>query len=505
MNANEEVENLRTAASVHATLATSQQEDGSKSVADQVAEHVAAIRVDLDARHEERMRQNDESFKARGVKMAAQLSDKLRDGKTKIRQELTVEHEEALQRLQTEHAQEIERLQARHQEELDELRRAEEAKFAELKATSQQADQTESSQPDNANVKAEVSKPSGTWQPTDQEIKLLIQNNDLIKGLLRSNVTRQVVKVKEELTAQFKEEQEKAIAEVQSKSEMAKEHAIALAAKKTSLQLNMATNKAKVGDLKLGYVSNAAQETPQKPVSEVWTIAKDLKLPPASTTASSVASATGGQPPPSAAKPPTPTTGMFGRPTPLTHPAKANMPQGQQVALHSEPTVEQPAPADGATQNQNAQQNQAQEPRAQPQSSAPTGPQAGAQPQPAFTAPTGPGQSGQGQHANPATGPAASRGSGIPRGGSMRGNPNTRGAPNQRGRGSGIARGAPHAIDTNRAAQGAAQGRGSPNSALNAGAKQFVPGNKRPADESQGGDGKRIRGGSGGGRGGNQS
>ena len=64
-----------------------------------------------------------------------------------------------------------------------------------------------------------------------------------------------------------------------------------------------------------------------------------------------------------------------------------------------------------------------------------------------------------------------------------------------------MGRGGPQALDINRS-QGQQVGRGSPTSAgLNAGAKQFIPGNKRPRDDGQdgrdGGNGKKIRGGGG--------
>ena len=76
-----------------------------------------------------------------------------------------------------------------------------------------------------------------------------------------------------------------------------------------------------------------------------------------------------------------------------------------------------------------------------------------------------------------------------------------RGNPMSRGRGAGVGRGGSQGLDTSRS-QGQQIGRGSPTSAgLNAGAKQFVPGNKRPRDDGQdgreGGNGKKIRGGGG--------
>ena len=511
-----DAEELRINASVAATLSNAPQEDGTKSVADQVAEHVAAVRAELESRHNERVEQNDERYKQKVKDMAGQLSKKLQDSKAQLRQTLQAdvqtEHQQALQNLRVEHTQEIEQLQARHQNEMDELRRLEEAKFAQLKASSQKHNQ-----PQASTDGTEGQKPPAGWQPSEQEMKSLIQSSDFAKGLLRANVTKQVHKTKEELTAQLKEEHEKNVAlqisDLQSKADAAKEHAVALAGKKSALQLNLATSKAKSSQFKLDIVQKAAQDTPQKPVQEVWTVVKDAKPPAAPAAPPGTASA--GQPQQAATNAQTPTTSTFGRPTPALQPARVNSPQTQlaadstnkQGAPSGAATFGRPTPAGPAPQVQipNAEPNQAQK-LAAPQSAAnaPNGPQEPAQAQPASNAPVGPAQGAQNHHSSAGTGPAALRGlsSGIPRGGSMRGNPTARGGPGiPRGRGSGIARGAPQSIDTSRA-QGTQQGRGSPNSALNVGAKQFVPGNKRPREESQdgqGGDGKRIRGGGGGG------
>ena len=56
----QDVENLRTSASVHTALTNASVEDGSKPIADQVAEHVEAVRAELEARHNERIKQVDE-------------------------------------------------------------------------------------------------------------------------------------------------------------------------------------------------------------------------------------------------------------------------------------------------------------------------------------------------------------------------------------------------------------------------------------------------------------
>ena len=493
-----DAENLKTAASVNSTLANAPGEDGSKSVAEQVAEHVATVRTELEARHNERVQQNEDAFRLRSKNMAAQLSDKLREARLKIRQELAAEHEQVIQKLTTEHTQDIEKLEARHKDEMEELRQVEEAKFAELKASSHQESQAQTPPDGRTEVKTEIQKPSGVWQPSQQEIRTLIQNNDFLKGILKQNLTKHVNKSKEDLTAQLKEQHEKALADNQSKNDAAKEHAVALAGKKSSLQLNMATNKSKILEFKLGLVNKAAQETPQKPVQEVWILVKDAKPPvapiAAPTAAPTVAPPEQTQQAASKAQPPT--TSTFGRPTPAAQPAMADSLQSQQSVPNSTTTFGQPTPATADIQNHSLDVQSSQEPKPtlQPTSDTPTGPEQPEKSRSASNLPTVSGQNVQTQPHTAGSGPAPSRGSGIPRGGMIRGNATTRGGPNSRARGSGIARGATRSTDTNRAAQGAQQNKGSPNSALNAGAKQFVPGNKRPSEDPQGGDGKRIRG-----------
>lgn len=97
--AQQDAENLRTTASVNASFANASTEDGSKSVAAQVAEHVEAIRAELEARHSERVRAVDETLRKRTDVMKANLTKKLTEGKAQIRQSLAAEHEQALQAL----------------------------------------------------------------------------------------------------------------------------------------------------------------------------------------------------------------------------------------------------------------------------------------------------------------------------------------------------------------------------------------------------------------------
>lgn len=552
--AQQDAENFRTTASVNASIANAPTEDGSTSIADQVAEHVEAIRAELEARHNERVKAVDETLQKRTDVMKANLTKKLTEGKSQIRQSLAAEHEQALQALKTEHEHELERLRVRHENELEELKRLDKG---------QQATQTANGE---SHVESEGGTPRGPWQPSEAEIRTLAASNDVLRTILRKNVNTQVTKAKEELSARLNEEHEKTltdrIAEVQTKAKSAQEHAVMMEGKKTALQVNLASNKLKIAQFKLDLVDKAAKETPHKAVVEVWTNVKDAKPPTQPANAASPpqqdaakalkppVAMTAGQPnpfaqiaaqqkPPTTAQPqpnpfafqqPPPTTqnqtnpfvgattqhkgregnlqvqpnpfspstsqdkpsqahgqlqqpsgvSTFGRPTPATSPPPSS-PRGQQSPSQQAKLAQQPAASSNTSQSPNQQVPSSQ----QTSNSAPK-----------------PTQGTANHHPNAGTGPGALRGlqqSGLPmaRGGSIRGGASVR------GRGSGIPRGGPQAINT-RGGPGPQAGRGNQTSNLNAGAKQFVPGNKRPRDETQdgqqGGDGtgKRIRGGGGG-------
>lgn len=503
--AQQEVETLRTAASINLALVNAPQEDGSKSVADQVAEHVEAVRKELEARHNVRVKEVDELLERRTNAMKAQLSKKLTEGKAQVRESLQTEHEEALQTLRAKHEQAMEQLRIRHKEELEELKRNEENRFADLRATWDSEHQSQNSTGDPS-VKPESQKSTSPWQPTEEEARSLVQSNDTLKAILRRNVTQQVNKAREEISTRLKEEHEKTLAarikELQVKADTGKEHAVALEGKKTALQVNMANNKVRMSQIKLEIVQKAAQETPQRPVQEVWAIAKDAKLPPAPTS----------QPQQQTSKLQDNVPTTVGQTTPATQVPTVSSPRNEQKttqinAQEPTPTFGLPTPVGPAPKSHSsqAQQNQGQKlAAAQPLSNSANTlqrPPSQANPfQQGSSVPQKPPQGIPGHHPNAGTGPGVLRAlqqSGLPlaRGGSMRGNAGAR------GRGSGVPRGGPQNIDTNRA-QGQPQARASPTSGMNAGAKQFVPGNKRPREDGQdgqqggdGGNGKRIRGG----------
>ena len=598
--AQQDAESLRATASVNDSLGGISAENSDKTISEQLTERVEAIRAELEARYNERVAQLEENYKKRVDAMRTQLNAKLAEGREKAKQSVAAENDQVLQGLKASHEDDLELLRARHQSELADLKQNEESRFSQFKEA--WVSEHPATNKEDSAVKPEGQEAKPVIEISEADARTLIQTNSLVRGVLRKTVETKVNEAKEAVTLQLKEEHEKdladRLAEAQSKANTAKEHAVSMEQKRNQLKVSMSENKAKLANAKLAVVQTAANETPRKPVVEVWEIAKSAKpapAPPSATTgntsgqqsasassnekpapASAQSTQVQGQKPtptpfgqpstsvqgsqPQARNPPQPSLGQpsaplqgaqlqnqkpstssFGKPSFAQPPTfgqpsnlfQGNQPQAQKPApispfglppnyqpqspsiqgnAHQPPpqlqqpatqlglTQEQPnnAPTQASTaqpatdQNANASQreqnpvNGTQQPTRQPPS------------QPNSNIPQKP----QGQN-NPfaqGSGPAAARSlqqSSLPI--AARGGAN-RGAGNQRGRGRG--RGGGHNIE----AQGPQQGRASPTSAgLNPGARQFVPGNKRPREEGQDGqqgdeigNGKRIRGGGGG-------
>lgn len=347
----------------------------------------------------------------------------------------------------------------------------------------------------------------------DAQIREFVATNATVSSIVKANVKRMVAtetkKVKEETEAAVK-------AEYEQKVVNAREQAAALSEKKSALRINMLDRQSKTAQAKFAIVEAAAKETPQKPVVEVWNIAKDAKppAPPAAPTPAQanalpavVHPAAAGTAPPAAAAGPAP-NGMLSHhsqpasrsftdnspapavkeepkpaapaPAPqsaLPQPTKAatgipapgGAPLNNPFGAPAQPTSALPQPVAAAPQQQQQQQ---QPPQGQPQQSQQQQPQTQNQPRGI------PVPSARGAHAGRGARGVYQAGPG-------------RGGQGQRGRG-GFGRGG----------GGAGGGAG-----LNPGAGEFNPsggaaGNKRPRDGTDGGQesargGKRARGGGG--------
>lgn len=548
-------------------------DESSQSVVDQVKLHVEAIRIELEARHDarvnqlearheervnqlearhdERMNQLEETYKKRTENMRNQLTKKLADGKDQMRQALAAEHEDSLNALRLTHQQEVEKLGIRHQDEIAELRRNEESNISQLKETWLREHPTSAVGEENTLV-SEEQAPRSPWKLTEAETREFVSSNATVRSILRSNITTKVKEAKDALAVELKEEHEKVLLqrlkEVQDKAETVKEHAVYTEGKRFALKLNLADNRSKVAHAKLDVVQKAAQETPEKPVGEVWAIAKDAKP---SLQASQISSPTAqnvipaitfGQPTPiTSGSPPTvqrsPPSMIFG--LPASTEARANAQQKTLMGTTDSPIRPQNNQAPTVVASVNPTEEP--QPVAQPVIISPVVPPPAiiqpailqptiSQPpitpppvlqlgsphpaidQPAIAQPTVTQPGSQShlpvklqpknaqQQTSSGIGPGPMRGpqqSGLP---IARGGLN-RGVPNLRGRGQGIGRGGPQTLDTSKA-QGPPAGAGG--SMLSGGARQFLPqGNKRAREDGQDGqhgtdegNGKRIRGGS---------
>ena len=531
--ARQDAEDLRTNASVNAAVSTDPTESGSKPVAEQVAEHLEAVHAELESRHQERIRQNDETLEKRTNLMKSQLSKKLTDGKAQLRQTLTAEHEQALKAIKTEHEQEMSRLQSRHKDEMEELQRNADSNFAKFRNEWDKGHQATHTTNGDSSVKEEIQNPRGPWQPSEDEARALIQSNEIVRSIVKKNIGIHVNKAKDEVSTLLNQDHEKAmterISEIQNKANTAREHAVLMEGKKSAVQINMANNKARVLQFKVDIVQKAAQDTPQKSVEDVWLTVKDAKPPPVTPqqsqqdtnkAAKTPLLSTFGQPTPiiqsSPQKGPTDAQSQSPGITPLRRPTLATAAESGQHSpaqkglanaqgqIPGISTFGRPTPAIVGTQAMapSGRQNTAEHPpQAQPQ---PTSNQHRLEPatvassQRGSNSPQIPAQGATNHHPDIGTTPGAPKTlqqSGLPvaRGGPMRGN------LNPRGRGSAIGRGGPQQTLDNSRSQGPQVNRGGTTSAgLNAGARQFIPGNKRPRDEGEGGNGgngKRVRGG----------
>lgn len=115
---------------------------------------------------------------------------------------------------------------------------------------------------------------------TDAQIRDFLANNPTVKSIVANNIKKRIdvesKKVREEVEQRVKDEYDAKIA-------AAREQAILMESKKATLRISMADNKLRQANAKIQVVETAAKETPERPVGEVWEIAKNAKPPPPTT------------------------------------------------------------------------------------------------------------------------------------------------------------------------------------------------------------------------------
>ncbi|KAK2739741.1 hypothetical protein FQN55_009331 [Onygenales sp. PD_40] len=443
--------------------------------------------------------------------------------------------EEKIQRLEAALAEKEATIDQKVKERVDKMKETLNNKLAEYKTLHKE--EIEKLKASHQQELASAPKPDGIPQLTDPQARELCSKNETIRGIIINNIKNAVAKERaaaankeaqvavapndeaiKELERKFAEEKEAIIKEKDQKIGSAVE----LAEKRVLAKLSMTEGRARNAQAKIEVVQKAATETPQKPIVEVWELAKVARPAPAP------------QPQPQAAVP---------KPTPTKSPAAAQAQNVPETPVSAPPTTEQPqpkpspspAPAQAVASTPQPQQAvPAQQPQPIPQEQqqleAPNQQppvQQTQQTQPGSSLPNRPPQA-----THHGTGPGVLRAlqSGLPvaRGGRGRGGPpgqqhNPFGPQSMQqqdqtqqqqqqgpGRGSGLPRGTGRGrggqgrggaqnVQTGNLPQG--QGQASPRGgrgALSAQARQFIPHGKRARDDgeaSDGGSGKRIRGG----------
>lgn len=424
---------------------------------------------------------------------------------------LKSQHEGALQ-------EQKRNLEAEHQQALEEFR----ARSVPVSSELQKIPNTESA-PQAPIAETEANALTDLPAITEAQARLLVQKHEVIRRILTTNIKKSVEKKEEALRKEFelaqaatrdttspdqvaelqkqvaaheetlKQKEKELITEKQAfisqqeeklesekllftkEAEKKIADQVALSEKRTAVQLSMARTKASLAQAKIDVVKKAAEETPAKPVVEVWEVAKDAKAP--SIKPAVVASQTGPAGPPSSPAGQKPLPSQNG----LVNTAPAPTPPDTQPNSTAPPTSStQSAITNGVAKSAQIGPGSGVALQRQLQPGIPRGistirgrgaAAAGGQP---TIAPTGGAPQSQ----------SVTRGTGIPRG-------NFRGG--SRGRG-----GAPN-IQTNSqpVARGGMNAGGSPRGNLNPNAQQFQPGLKRAREDAEATGGsveKRLRG-----------
>ncbi|EER44027.1 filament-forming protein [Histoplasma capsulatum H143] len=247
----------------------------------------------------------DQKVKERVDKMKETLNNKLAEYKTL-------------------HKEEVEKLKASHQQELE-------------------------------SAVSSAAKPDGVPDLTDAQARELVAKNETIRAIVRNNIKNAVTKERaamankevqiaatpdadaiKELEKKFSEERDAIIKERDQKIGSAVE----LAEKKLLAKLSMTEGRARNAQAKLEVLQKAAVETPQRPVVEVWEIAKVTRPAPVAVAV---------QPPPAAQIQPQQIQSPALKPTRTESPAHPPSPTPKTPTAHSQtrmqPQLAQPQPS----------------------------------------------------------------------------------------------------------------------------------------------------------------
>jgi nucleoprotein TPR len=127
----------------------------------------------------------------------------------------------------------------------------------------------------------QASIPPDVMNLTDAQVRELIASHATAKDVVMNNIRKRVTIETQKIKEEFEKSSAQKLADAEKKAEEAKVQAVLMEGKKSTVKINMTENRLKVAAAKIQVVEIAAKETPEKPVGQVWEIAKNAKpLPP---------------------------------------------------------------------------------------------------------------------------------------------------------------------------------------------------------------------------------
>ncbi|KAJ5169815.1 uncharacterized protein N7500_002598 [Penicillium coprophilum] len=194
-----------------------------------------------------------------------------------------------------------ERLKEMYNSKLNEVRVAHRQELEKISASEQSVPGTPGAAPDAAPATpSKTLELAGFTIPelTDAQARELVAKHETIRTIVRNNIRSQVAREQQRLQQEAQTSSganETALAELKQKSTEEREallkaheneikekvtSAVELVEKKTAARLSMLDTRFRTANAKIDVVSKAATETPQKPVVEVWEIAKTARPAP---------------------------------------------------------------------------------------------------------------------------------------------------------------------------------------------------------------------------------
>lgn len=244
----------------------------------------------------------------------------------------------------------VERLKETYNKKMAEVRAAHRQEVERLSANQQVAPQepgTPISKPEQA--PATPSQQEGDLpELTDVQARALVAKNETIQTIVRNNIRAKVAKETEklkqecaEMEKKLNEEKEALKKSYEESTEEKIKSAVELSDKKTLVRISMLDTRLRTAQAKLDVIAKAAAETPQKPVVEVWEVAKTTKAPPVQAQGAKPASAA-----PSAPSAPAAPTAVPA-PAPATVSPPSAVAASTATAENQDQQAAAPAPAQG--------------------------------------------------------------------------------------------------------------------------------------------------------------